>query len=298
MGYISHSSDEVALEEVLGLLKAVLEPDMYLAIEKSLVAVVIRMLEIHLLRDKKLRSIARFRDVYAGRAREMIADRVRELGLSAHVDAVDIEHLRQALLEGAVPASRGAPVAPDTEYALFRKLRLDGLEELRCRMCGYHFRREDLSPTRVELSEQFGLTLASRRRVERLDDHLKNPEETECQIDHIVPRAGWGSTRSDNLQLLCKYCNQGKSIFRKWGELLPNTTAASLPSIMGDSLHWQLRGSFVGALMRDESTCRSCGNDWRRTELTVRRADAWISLLTLKTTCYECAPVAEDWVRS
>jgi hypothetical protein len=288
VGLLTSGGEELRLQRLLELLGRVLPPHELAMIESSLAGIVRRLLEVALASDEKLRPIVRFRDIYAGRADRMITERILGLGLSEEVDESDIRHLRLLLLEGAQPSGREAEIIANSEYVVFRDLQAKGTKELRCGLCGYHFRAEDLSRARTEYAAQFDLVLAARKRAERLSDMLKNPQETKCEIDHRIPRAGWGPTRTENLQLLCQYCNQGKLSYRWWGELLPVTVAGSLPSITGEVLHWQLRSSFVATLMRDGSVCRLCNRDCTSTELSVRRLDTWTLPIRLQTVCYDC----------
>ena len=288
MSVLTESASGFSFEERLDVLQRLLSPDEFESVRAALSMIVSRMTEAHLLADDVMRSIARYRDVYAGRAHEIIVKRVEQLGITDALDSSDLEHLRLLLLEGAQVAGRVARVAPDTEHTLFRRYAEAGRSHLRCRLCGYHFRSEDLSYERIELAATFGITLATKKLPLRLEDRLKNPQDTSFQIDHIVPRAGWGPTREENLEFLCQYCNRGKSIYRWWGELLPMIIAGSLPSVMGDVLYWQINAALVATWMRDSSKCEECSRDSSSVELAAVPLEQWITPLRLRTKCYEC----------
>lgn len=105
------------------------------------------------------------------------------------------------------------------------------------------------------------------------------------EVDHITVVSKDGTNRSENLQILCALCNQGKgdsSGVRSSRELqycympieeIPRGHRMSL-------LYYRLK--------MDRSTCASCGS--QRDELTVRmeRDGGLITLTNLRSICYSC----------
>jgi hypothetical protein len=258
-------------------------------IRSAFLQVFARVLEMRLLADEVLREIARYPDTYLARAEAIVSARIRALGLHRLLDEDDARHVARLLLAGSPPRS-GAEVVGDALVAsLFRSLRLGGQMELRCACCGFHFRRRDLSSERGILADQVDLLFASDLGPHRRRDRFKPPEKTALHVDHVVPRIGFGPTRSDNLQVLCEFCNTGKLIYRRALECAPICVAGSAPPLDSFPPPAVRRQSVVAALMRYRRCC-SCRRGPDECELTVRPTEAWFVPWTLAVYCYECAP--------
>jgi hypothetical protein len=105
------------------------------------------------------------------------------------------------------------------------------------------------------------------------------------QVDHKTVVSKDGTNQTDNLQVLCGLCNQGKganSGIRPSKELMhSHLSVVDIPRGHKMSLIYY-------RLMMDQSKCSSCSSDVN--ELTVRKIceDGLISLTNLKTICYDC----------
>ena len=274
------------LEAYIDALGKLLSPTDVDAIRTALSQVVARLIETKVLTDADLFHLARMPEVYLGVAEQHIRERMKVVGLDMLVDDSDIAHLRQLFTSGP---PRPRPFEQATEglvAALFQATRRLG-EEMRCASCGYHFRTDDVAQRR-RLAEQYEFVFADRLLPGRQNDHYKDPTQTSLEIDHIIPRAGWGPTRVDNLQLLCKFCNQGKMIFRWSLEALSSIVAASVAPIDGQSPRWAVRQAIVAAFAFGEHSCGSCGRSSRRVELTARPESRWLVPWHIAVCCYDC----------
>jgi len=105
------------------------------------------------------------------------------------------------------------------------------------------------------------------------------------QVDHKTVVSKDGTNQSDNLQVLCALCNQGKganSGIRPSKEL----TFCSLP--ISEIPRGHRMALLFYRLMMDENSCTQCGST--SNELTLRKVheDGLITLTNLKSICYSC----------
>ena len=171
---------------------------------------------------------------------------------------------------------------------------------LRCAYCGYHFMLEDVREKLLNQVSPERFTWATTISAARLRDPWKPVRTTNRQgevhpwttleIEHRVPEVALGPSSSDNLTIACRWCNQGKTMFRSYAEIVPGNLAVCLSSLHEE---WSLRyvqRAFYAAVTR-AGRCEACGSTARQQELTVRarqvraglRAPAWPSVL-----CYAC----------
>jgi hypothetical protein len=256
------------------------------AIRLALVNVIARLIEARLLGDEELREIARYPSVYLADARDLVAERVTALGLKAVVSEEDVVYVSRLLTTGA--PLQPERVSDDLVSALFRNVRLQGVAELRCAICGYHFREADLSESRRFLAEQFGLIYAADFLEGRVRDPLKTTYKTALHVDHVVPRIGWGPTRVENLQVLCEFCNIGKLIYRRSLENVSGFAAFGVPPLDGVPPDGAIAQTVVAALMQEKNGCVTCGATASQRELTVERRREWFVPWTLEVRCYDC----------
>lgn len=253
----------------------------------AITAVVARLIEARLLGDEVLRQVARLPQVYVGRARDIVETRVRHLGLDGCVDGADVRYLARLLTAGGPGSTYDTSVGADLVSALFRQVSTSGAVELRCGVCGYHFRRDDLSIERLELAQQFEFEFAEVVDPRRAQDRLKPAFETGLHIDHVVPRVGWGPTQVANLAVLCEFCNTGKLAFRRGLENVSGFGAGGAPALDALPTLWSIRQTVVGALMTRRS-CEDCGRGPTEVELTASRLREWFVPWTLEVRCYDC----------
>jgi HNH endonuclease len=256
-------------------------------IRQALTQITARILEMRLLSDEVLREVSRLPDVYLARSEEIVRGRISALGLQEVLDEEDIRYVARLLVSGGALRAASEGVGEELVSSLFRERRLRGTVELRCAICGFHFRRQDLSAERAALSDQFDLVFAGALLPERRRDLLKPPEKTALHIDHVVPRLGLGPTRLDNLQVLCAFCNAGKLAYRRSLESVPAVIAGSVPPLDSIPPAFARRSAVVGALMRQRQ-CGVCGALPTVRELSVATTVAWFTPWTLRVRCYAC----------
>lgn len=248
-----------------------------------------RLLEMRLLGDEVLREIARYPDVYLAQAEDLVAQRISELGLDEILDPEDARHVSRLLLAGTPPRTGAEAVGEALVAGVFQSIRGSGHRELRCAICGFQFRPGDLSASRLLLAEQYELRFADDVLPERRRDKYKPPEKTTLHVDHVVPRIGFGPTRTENLQILCEFCNAAKFVYRRALENMPAYVAGSAPPLDGIPSSRVRRHSVVAALMR-YGRCATCSAGPNDRELTVRPTEPWFVPWTLAVYCYDCAP--------
>jgi|GEM_PF-5139084 len=105
------------------------------------------------------------------------------------------------------------------------------------------------------------------------------------EVDHIEPVSGFGTNNLDNLQLLCRLCNQGKG--DALGVSLDKEAANShLP--MGKIKHGHVVRMLFSRLDIDDFRCAICSSS--ENELTVRKQknSGPYVLSNLFSVCYDC----------
>ena len=104
-------------------------------------------------------------------------------------------------------------------------------------------------------------------------------------VDHVEPVSGFGSNNLDNLQLLCRLCNQGKGAFDP--PLLKHEAEfAALPI---EQIRWGHRAKLLYfALEAGEFSCALCGTS--DAELTARKVTLRGAIVStnLQAVCYAC----------
>jgi HNH endonuclease len=281
------SLDHGDFEATLDALCASLEEREAHEVRVAITSVVARLVEARLLGDEQLRQIARYPSVYLGRARSIVERRVAELGLDGCISDADIRYLATLLTSGVPHSATDAAVGSDLVSALFRQARSLGRTELRCGICGFHFRKEDLPAGRLELARPFEFLYASTLDRRRVADPLKPSSRTMLHVDHVVPRAGWGPTRLSNLEFLCEFCNLGKLAFRRGLENLSGFAAGGVPPLDRAPADWAVRQTVVGAIMTTKR-CAICGTTSSDHELTAVAPHEWFVPWTLEVRCYNC----------
>lgn len=111
------------------------------------------------------------------------------------------------------------------------------------------------------------------------------------EIDHIVPISMFGTNHLDNLQLLCKLCNRGKSDGRP---PTPQNEYRYCNKKL-DDIPWKHRaGLTYFTLEHANFACEECGT--RVAELTARKVheDGNLILSNLRSVCYPCLDASSE----
>jgi 5-methylcytosine-specific restriction endonuclease McrA len=270
---------------------------------RALLEGLLRVIEMHVLADDDLMHLSQYWDSYLGRERDIIAQRVQAL-LGTTPPTRLIEHIRSCLEVQAWKVRDRRSVSVEFQSLLFRRVAdLHPRRELRCELCGYHFREEDLGEARRLLVADAELRLAASLDPRRKEDPLKPTVTvgdraislTQLTIDHVVPVAGYGWTEIDNLRVICQFCNGGKFSYRRPLEPLAPAVAASLMGFPLNRAHTPLRQVVVAsAIAAAGRRCIQCGRTIHDVELTVRLRPAadqhrfWFVPWNVDSKCYDC----------
>ncbi|MGV0718629.1 HNH endonuclease signature motif containing protein [Mycolicibacterium sp. XJ662] len=157
------------------------------------------------------------------------------------------------------------------------------------RSAGSHYRAVWMKSDGRCSACHFDFKTKSSRALSALDPfkpYYQSPEElTSEEIDHIVAISGVGTDVVDNLQLLCRWCNFGKSD----GLGVDIRREAEFAAISVESIPRSHRAAmFYMTLAHYDFKCGSCNS---RTELTIRLSDPRHGFLlsNLAAVCYECS---------
>jgi hypothetical protein len=251
---------------------------------------VLRALEVALLADADILDIALNPQLYLGRERDKLSNRLADL-LEEDPPETLVTYLRELVMSGAAGSSQKASVRQFLRE-VFRSYSLVRTE-LRCMDCGYHFVESDMGEFRRALAAEFRLELATVKLARRLRDPWKLASQSALTIDHIVPEAGFGPTTAANLQITCKFCNSQKQIYRWPGESGGRNVAGAL-LVLGDlSRGSWAAGSITYNAIRDAGgRCLACGRDRDAAEITARpigRPGASVPVpWEVEAVCYDC----------
>jgi hypothetical protein len=260
----------------------------------------LRLVESLLLTDEVILRVARQPYTYLGREREVISGRVAELfGVQAPVALT--EFVFSCLSSSTVRTGAKARLSSATFQSVIRaSIERHPRRELRCAICGYHFRSVDFGQDRRSVVTDLNAVLAVDLHPGRIADVDKPQAQngkswTECTIDHILPEAGFGWTSDDNLQVACHFCNAGRLIFRRplepFSTMVAMATTAypeSRPRTFGKSV---VMVSAIGLARH----CSRCGRSTQDVELTVDLRDPadtrrwWYVVWNLDVLCYQCS---------
>ncbi len=262
--------------------------------ELAIVHVTLRLLESFLLTDKELLEIARFPDIYLGSAERVIAIRLQNL-FGFEPPSTLVSYLRKCLQSPVHGTGEKATITDSMFNSVLQRFRDEvSSSHLRCEVCGYHFRRNDVGEARAEMVRDLGLEFARTQNLRRTHDVYKPSDRCKLELDHVVPEEGFGWTSSENLQITCQFCNQGRLIFRRALEPL-STMAAGATSAFPESRPHRITRQViaVASLAYSNGNCTLCENNKSNSELTVRlktdKASAlWFSPWNLEVVCYGC----------
>ncbi|WP_156720813.1 HNH endonuclease [Mycobacterium sp. Root135] len=275
------------LSSQMTALNKVVDDRSYSGIYDSISSLIDRAIIGQLATDASFMPIRDFPAIYAGESLRRIDARLLEMGVDAETRLRLAPQVKRILVRGQALGSRYAPVSDAVLRSVFARFAEEGRNHLRCTACGYHFTSTDMSESRRKIVDECGLALSQRMRMERAADPIKTSWFTGMHIDHVVPRAGWGSTDSVNLQVLCELCNQGKLIFHNGWEAL-SVLLAGAYSLYFSCGYRPNRTIFYACMVVNESRCKRCERGAVETELTVRPASEWFTPWTADVICYGC----------
>jgi hypothetical protein len=282
---MSYASDEEAgVVRKLVAVSKILNVDEAKVLLECVAAVLDRVAVGRLVTDDSLALIRQFPSMYLGESAERINSRLTEMGVDDVSRRELVPKLKAMLARGQ---ENQAPVGSGSLQALFARIARSGSDKLRCKSCGYHFRAADMGAMRKRLIESVGLEFSQGIILERLSDPIKTPLFTALEIDHIIPRVGWGSSDASNLQVLCQLCNQGKLIFESGFECI-SLIAASSYSLNFGMDYLPNRTVFYASMSMNDSRCMLCETTAQESELTIVPRSHWFTPWTVDVVCYHC----------
>lgn len=282
------SEQQLDLDAWLAMAKSVLSAEQFRQVSAGMGQILNRILEARVLTSDEFADIRRAPGMFGVQEVEnRLRSHIDELGLSPAFPEREISALRVQLHEGYGTAARTAPLAEASEREVMRSYRRSIGTSLRCQTCGFHFTRDDLSPSQRQTCSDLELELAETLHPLRTHDPVKSTSRrsTRLEIDHVIPRHGWGVTRSSNLQILCGLCNQGKSYFRRDLEALSVIAAAGFSR--DRALIFSI---FYSAVAVGGRRCSRCdrGVDVAELTLVFPEMAPWRVPWTAEPTCYDC----------
>lgn len=216
----SKKLNKKAFEELQYLLSVceIIEPNSKSYFTDCFIQLLKRSIPLQILRDPEFTDLIKQTSIYQGRESEKIK-KILESRTSLELSDETISSIVEKVYEYrkfATDPNRNIS-SKQTKRFLAKKI-LCGQIELRCHVCGYHFRSCDMSEERLEIVNDIGFTLSDNFHPRRVDDPFKptiigDKNLTELHIDHISPRMTYGSNDTRNLEILCSFCNTGKSFY-------------------------------------------------------------------------------------
>lgn len=253
--------------------------------------------------DPRIREVAKFWDLYLGRHENLVRSRMEELKIPCTERFISELLSCLEVASARVMHGRGGGYSNWAERSVFEGYSRDSENlELRCQCCGYWFIESDLSDSRKRTAFDLGLTLAPHVDPRRESDQLKplsiefkDRVLTRLEIDHVRPVAGLGTNDPENLRILCRFCNEGKSHYLLPIENISIITANSLifsyPVAGAGRL---IIPAIYAAMANSNGRCGRCGDSISSTEVTCKfsiNLDTESSLLIpplLEVVCYDC----------
>lgn len=297
--------DEASWAKLLAIVDN-LDPQAAAGLRHGITQVLLRAIETALLGASPLVRISEFWESLSGQIDERIADRVESLIGEVPGEPL-VRFLRSCLHANVLKSERKAVLDKATVLRVFEQHRATAAcSDLRCVICGFHFRKQDLSPLRRRCAQVHGFRLARNLEQSRITDSLKpcSAKYTRLHLDHIIPEASHGGKEPDNLQITCAYCNWGRRFYWRSVEGLSMFVAGALawmPSLGEESRGRSLRhAASVAAYQWYGSRCSSCESPASNGELTVSLPQSedqlrfWGLPWKLVVRCYRCKAGASE----
>ncbi len=309
----SHIASDVASDVRASLLEALrlletLEVKALRHMEFSFLESALRAIEIVILGDPVILNMAAYWDALDDRRARVEVRLITLLGFKPPEEL--LIYVCQRIADAyAIAHADGDEVTVIHEEQLFAGV-MSVSVELRCAVCGYHFRQADLGAGRLRICRDAGLELADYYHPERSTDAYKphslpghslgrsGTSLTQFTIDHIVPRSGFGAASAANLQPLCSFCNNAKKLYRRARESSAASVAGALMAWKDPSRHSIPKQLTVFASIYEQRKCSVCDRMGSEGELTVRSfhldgrpvQQEFAPLLPwrLQVICYDC----------
>ena len=308
---------DVAFSDIIRLY-ALIESDGNSSLHNSINSTLLRLLESSLLHDQKIQRIGSLWDSLGERADLELRSRISEL-LSVKTEDIPLNLI--AYLSKLLSGSAFQKGRREINYSDFfdtlvdANIRSNKYKRLHCVACGYHFREADLGEERRAIAKDCRAVFATRTEPLRVNNtdkwkpqyivretkfETKKEYLTSLTIDHNVPEEGLGWSDSDNLQITCKLCNNGKMAYRRPLEALSLFAAGGLADYPLDRPWNTFKQCIVSFTFEFfERKCSICRSPAKLRELTVRprkHTDETSEVSTsfapwnFSSICYDCLP--------
>ncbi len=131
----------------------------------------------------------------------------------------------------------------------------------------------------------FGTPVASRR--DFFKPYHESPDElTSPEVDHIEAISALGGNETDNLQVLCRFCNSGKGD----GLGLKFTAELKYAGLQLKEVPLFHRSRlFYSVTLRDQQRCTTCQSTASELTVILLRTDGALVRSNLRTVCISCA---------
>jgi hypothetical protein len=261
----------------LARLDALIASDGESAVHWALRETILRLCETHILANPGIAKLIDVWDNILGSAQERITAHITEM-LGVEPDSDLVNHVFRCLNGSAARRGRSSGAHQLSLQDVLERLAVDagGRKSLRCECCGYAFRYKDLNKDKIRAVLDAGLTLENYLFPGRANDEYKPTQRneqsfTQFSIDHLVPEETLGWSESDNLQILCMFCNSGKLAYRRPLECISTCAVGALAEVpIGRSFGTLKHQIVVAALRSQGGTCCKCHRTRVVAEMTVR----------------------------
>ena len=295
---VAPEGEEIPLG-ILVSLTAAIRTDGESMLHGALLDTLQRIAETQILSHPRITELVGIWPGFAGRHEEIVSSALTEiLGVKPSHELV--RHVRSCL-GGAARHKRSSRRYVNVLPEILDRIKDEGIQELRCQCCGYHFRSKDIGSKRMPVVEGL-FELADRLAPGRAGDLYKpvqfgkDSSYLSMNIDHVVPLATLGWSEADNLEILCAFCNFGKLAFRRPLEAISTFAVGALSEFPDNREFSSLKHQIIVATLRAQGgSCSNCGSNQREREMTVRpttpsevTAMHGFSPWNIRTLCYPC----------